>query len=83
MLFLHKTKDEIENKLIRVIEAAVYSLQVLGENEINKDIGVEEAYKELSEAMADIVDSTVLLHSEYHYILYRAKLKYNILIAKQ
>ena len=75
MLFSNIDNDSIRDKLIRLVEASVYCLNVLGENKIYQDKQIELACAELSEAMANIVSADITNHSEYDYIFYRARLK--------
>ncbi len=75
MLFNNESKNIIRDKLIRLIESSAYCLTALGETKMLQDRQIEEAYKELSEAMGAVIDERAISHAEYGYILYRAKLK--------
>lgn len=75
MLFSDNSSDSVRDKLIKLIEAAVYCLNVLGQKDFSHDKQIECVYRELSEAMANVIDANTIKHSEYDYILYRAQLK--------
>lgn len=75
MLFSDENQKSTRDKLIKLVEAAAYCLTVLGEKTIVKDRQIESAHNELYTAMEGVVDGPTAYHSEYHYILYRAKLK--------
>lgn len=75
MLFSNIPAHKVKDKLVRIVEAAVYCLIVIGEKDISQDEQITFAYNELSEAMTDIIDEDISKHGEYDYILYRAKLK--------
>lgn len=75
MLFSNTASDSVRDKLIKLVEATAYCLHILGEKELCHDEQIESAYRELSEAMAVVIDVDVAHHSEYDYILYRARLK--------
>lgn len=77
------TNSDIRDKLIRLVEASAYCLNVLGNNDVLQDEQIGMAYTELAEAMGAIIDADVAAHSEYDYILYRAKLKLKQLIHEQ
>lgn len=78
MLFSDNSSDSVRDKLIKLVEAAVYCLNVLGQKNLSHDKQIECAYQELSEAMANVIDERISKHSEYDYIIYRAKLKIKI-----
>ena len=75
MLFGNSNSDCIRDNLIKLVEAAAYCLNVLGQKDLPSEKQIESAYKEISEAMASIIDGGIAAHSEYDYILYRARLK--------
>jgi hypothetical protein len=78
MLFSDIAADSVRDKLIKLVEASVYCLHVLGEKSVYQDKQIELAYKELSQAMGSIVNEDISKHSEYAYILYRAILKIKV-----
>lgn len=83
MLFSDMTNSDIRDKLILLIEASAYCLSVLGNKDVLQDEQIGMAYTELAEAMGAIISADIAGHSEYDYILYRARLKLKQLTHEQ
>lgn len=67
--------DLAKDKLVKIIECALYCLYILDAEKLSWAQKTEMVYQELSNTLGDTLDENIISHAEYDYIIYKSKLK--------